>query len=156
LMVVPGSDKILGPDNNLSLDNTGSVLLVTYYRVPSTASISKFAALIGGEDNPDHLYQWTGQMNYQLIGDLDYFVNPVLKFDEPPWTALDESAGLPARALGDARPQGELRVTYLWQNNYARDPQGRPINAQGEPTTSQDFTPQNQPAGQATRGVPRP
>ena len=96
-------------------------------------------------------------MNYQLLTDLDYYRNPVLKFDENAGSSAgDDAAGLPARALGDSRPQGELRVTYLWQNNFARDPAGRPINPQGEPTTTEDISLPGQAQGQTVRNPKRP
>lgn len=157
LLIVPGTERVQGPDNNLSLENNGaSVLLMTYYRVPATASVSKYANILGTPATPQRFYQWSGQMNYQLLTDLDYYRNPILKFDENAGRDGDDAAGLPARALGDSRPQGELRVTYLWQNNFARDPAGRPINPQGEPTITEDISLPGQAQGQTIRNPKRP
>lgn len=157
IMVVPGSEMVMGPDNLLTMDtprNPGDpakLLLVTYYRIPAAVGTLAKRAIVNGTGT-DALYAWAGQSNYRLETDLGNYNAPYLQFDQPPnsivdendpnaparpSTKLDNSPGLPAvPAGGNGGPQGLLRVTYLWQNNYARNPLGQPINAQGQPTTN--------------------
>ncbi|GAB4458025.1 MAG: hypothetical protein OHK0029_18660 [Armatimonadaceae bacterium] len=138
--LIAGSETVMGPDNNLSLDpnNPTNLLMVTYYRVPSAmGTISKKASVIG--EGANSAYVWNAQMNYRLESDLGNFNAPFLQFDQPSNEAngrRDSAAGLPAVPQQSTAPQGLLRVTYLWQNNYAKNAAGQPINAQGQPTTN--------------------
>ena len=57
--------------------------------------------------------------------------SPLVIFDQAGTTA-DSAPGLPARPRNDTgNPERDVRITYLWQNNYARDLNGNPINASG-------------------------
>jgi|GEM_PF-777927 len=140
IMLVPGSEKVMGPDNQLSPNpnNATSLLQVTYYRVPAAVgSLAKKASII--EAGANRLYQWNAQMNYRVEADLGNFATPYLEFDKPA-TELsaprDQAAGLPAVPAGSTGAQGILTVSFLWQNNYARNQAGQPINAQGQATTN--------------------
>ena len=142
ILLAPGTEIVLGPDNEISRDGTGTPItpiMNTYYRVPTLATLNKAAST----NTPDPLdvtnrrYVRTTPLNYQLSQDLlDTFASPALIFDEKPSANTpDAAAGLPARVLPakalpqDANvPEGELRVTYLWQDNYSRDRAGRPLN----------------------------
>jgi prepilin-type N-terminal cleavage/methylation domain-containing protein len=143
ILMVPGSEKVMGPDNNVTLDtsvNPASPVLVSYYRISSVTSgpgqLAKTVAASLPKDTNGRMYTRTAQLNYELQFDLDKYRAPVLKFDEPPTIALDDAAGLPALPASDpnAPNANELRVTYLWQNNYSRDNQGRPLNVDGNTT----------------------
>lgn len=155
ILIVPGSEMVMGPDNFLTPDATrpGNLLLVTYYRIPAAVgSLQKKASTNGA--GMGALYSWTSQANYRLESDLGNYNTPFLQFDEPPRidsnaaptanTLVSSAAGLPAvPVIQGTGPQGLLRVTYLWQNNYARNAAGQPINTRGEPTTNSLGSPGN-------------
>lgn len=132
--LVPGSEQVLGPDNTLSFGpGRNDVTLFTYSRQPIAAGDVQKTFTLAGSD-PTWLYQWGGPLQYQIASDLANYAAPVLIFDiRPDLTYADQASapGLPARRAGDAN-QGELRVTYLWQNNYARNVNGEPVNEAGE------------------------
>ncbi|MDX1933954.1 MAG: hypothetical protein SFU56_15245 [Capsulimonadales bacterium] len=151
IMITPSSEKVQGPDVNVSFDpTTGRLLLADYSRLPNVGEVSlaKKAGVSNGR------FVRSIAPNYQLETALGNYNNPVLKFDE---TTSGESGseaieaeipGLPAITPGEIdpatnqrKPEGELRVTYLWQNNYARDAAGRALNTYGEIVTSADRTP---------------
>jgi type II secretory pathway pseudopilin PulG len=107
VMVAPGTERVVAPD----LTNTSSSLisLVPYFRAAAASDIStikKTAAIQGGLYGPI-----TGERNYEI----DQTSRP-----NAAWLTFDIAGGpgLPAHAFDN--PEMELRVSYLWQNNYAR------------------------------------
>ena len=144
ILMVPGSEIVLGPDSILSRDPnrqrgtapTGFTLLTTYFRVPAVVgTLAKKVSIVGDEKTQNgSRYLWTAQMNYRLEADLGNYATPYLQFDQP-GQEPNAAAGLPAAAAGDG-VQGDLHINFLWQNNYSRNNLGQPINAQGDPTTN--------------------
>jgi prepilin-type N-terminal cleavage/methylation domain-containing protein len=145
IMIVPGSEKVMGPDNNITLDANNNPVLTTYYRISTVTSapgtLAKLAGVTPQKDteagtlNAVRYYTRTAQLNYDLEFDLSNYRAPKLKFDEP-GIALDNAAGLPALPLNDAAAANanELRVSFLWQNNYSRNTVGQPLNVDGNAT----------------------
>lgn len=130
LIIAPGTETVLGPDNSLTADGAAG-LMTTYYRIPAIEAQDKPTTV--NTPDPvqpnDRRYVRTAPLNYSLSQDLGNFAAPVLLFDEQPSASSpDTAAGLPARSSQVNAPQGELRISYLWQNNYSRDRAGRPLN----------------------------
>lgn len=125
-----GTERVLGPDAQLSADSANNVLLTNYVRLPVLATgLSKPATRSGS------LFIRSVTPNYSLETLLTKV--PVLSFDVDIINPTDgiPAAGLPA-APANTNPQGELQVIYLWQNNFARDAVGHPINTWGEDVSS--------------------
>jgi prepilin-type N-terminal cleavage/methylation domain-containing protein len=133
IMMVPGSELVMGPES-IDVELANNVQMVSYYRVPlAVGTLAKRPNPIN--DAAGTRYVWSIPMNYRIAADLGDYPTPYLQFDEPVTTGnapATSVAGIPARS-GNA--QLELRVSYLWQNNYARNGAGEPTNAQGEVTT---------------------
>ncbi len=140
LMVVPGSEQVLGPDNILSANGT-DLILYTYSRQPVRADVLKTRTITGVD--PARRYLFAGPLQYKLENTLGGTVaSPHLVFDDVQLdvnnglildaTNLDSFPGIPARAASDSEPQGEVRVSFLWQNNYSRNSAGEPVNPTGE------------------------
>lgn len=135
IMMVPGSELVLGPES-VDTESAGNIQLVSYYRIPSAVGSLAKNAIVVGTGQQAH-YVWSTPMNYRLENDLGNFATPYLQFDQPATNPSDTrnlAAGIPARNNSDL-PSLQLQVTFLWQNNYARNQQGQPVNAQGEITT---------------------
>lgn len=135
-MVAAGTERVVGPDLQVTIGGN-SLGLVAYYRSPGAiASVVKKATLITDPIAPLRKL-WTpivGQRNY--LFDQDTRLNPVsnllgafVRFDNP------GGPGLPARPFTDAGTiaEREIQVTYLWQNNYARRNSGV-LGENGQPT----------------------
>jgi hypothetical protein len=142
IMIVPGSEKVMGPDNNVTVDTTvnpHAPIPVTYYRISAVTSgpndLAKKYAINGDPMDAARTYTRTAQLNYDLEFDLDNYRAPKLKFDLPT-VRLDGAAGLPALpgSNADAANANELRVSFLWQNNYSRNNIGQPLNVDGNTT----------------------
>ena len=143
ILIAPGTETVLAPDNNLTLDATGKLIMNTYFRIPVTEALAKPTTVNtpNAANMGDRRYIRSGPLNYTLAQDIEsYYPAPVLFFDElPSISSPDTAAGLPARSSQDnSGPQGEVRVSYLWQNNYSRDQQGHPLNTSRVPITSGD------------------
>ena len=133
LMITPGSERILAPD--LQQGSSTMMQMVTWYRAAgATTSITKRAIQI--EDSADAgaslRKRWSvtgGQKNYILDQDTQVNQNTVVLFDEP------NGPGLPAKSLNDSSniAEREVRMTFLWQNNYSRrmtgEQNGWPVDA---------------------------
>ena len=173
-IIVPGSEKVQGPDNALSNDpnNANSATIAaptfTYFRVPAVTSsqnkrvdqrIVQKADLSGGTD-PENFREvsshWarTSNLTYYLENSLaargaggtfiDRVMRPALNFTDKqnpdelnhpagnPVTPADfVDAGLPAKPAADAGPVRDIQATFMWQNNYARNADGYPIDVNG-------------------------
>ncbi len=123
-LIVPGSERVLGPDNNPSRDSTpGDPELVPYHRVPVLPSGRQDAKIEVDPATGTSLFSGysTGPLVYELGLNP---AQPVIFFDKsiiptPP------PQGLPA--VPESEPQERqkfVEVTYLWQNNYARGTAG--------------------------------
>ena len=146
-LIVPGSERVLGPSNG------GYNTLTGYQRVPAIASVSKQAATIVnvGTSLTSQFTRYqgppAGPQTYRLDLDLNP-LQPTIIFDE---YRGDNNfpQGLWA-AAGDDADQKEIQVTYLWQNNYARTPPsasdpttfGPPLAVDGEPTPGRSAAPE--------------
>ena len=148
ISIVAGSERVMGPSP------TQSVNLVTYNRVGSVGSLvakeTGYLVTSAAPNYPAFAATATGPLQYTLESDLDgRHKNPVLRFDVLPvnpepdrytsgtllgvWYAHlfkgENVTGLPATDKTDNNTaQREIQVTYLWQNNYARNTSGEPID----------------------------
>ncbi len=140
ILVASGTDTVFGPDNN-----EGSSMLVPYYRVSVLSSIQQPAGTLEPSDTTTPLQNKhyvqpiparapRYQFDYDLHPDPDAPGDPYqafLKFDAPGENAI----GLLARRTDEGRPgiaEKFLEATYLWQNNYARNPaNGMPLDKDG-------------------------
>ncbi len=136
IIISPGSERVMGPDNNfvdannkpLLVDASGNLLLTNYFGISPLASITKPNDTTK-DSTGQAVFVRSVQPNYQLETGVDSYNQPTLTFDANDTTSKDPAAGLPAAKVAGI---GELRVTYLWQNNFARDAAGHPVNAFGE------------------------
>lgn len=151
IMIAPGTEQVLGPE--IPLGN--SPQLLPYSRVNALSgavALRKESPVRAGAVPATAPYSpVTGQRTYAL----EQFLKPnkaELRFDsgegviDPAYPGLllapdILTPGLPAVPSG--QPQRFLRVSYLWQNNFARDVQGRALNASDELSTgNDDFKPE--------------
>ena len=178
--IVPGSERVTGPDNltyevnaggvdpniNTPAGVTGAVSTadIIYSRVPSgpTTLLRERSVVTTPANGPQGVYVRRGNVTYKLIQDLKDYNRPYLLFDEAggfyndPRTQeilspdtliqLKLPAGLPAGFLNQPNTDRRIKVTYLWQNNYARDTEGRPTDASGQTQlTKANAPPQAEP-----------
>jgi type II secretory pathway pseudopilin PulG len=176
-MLVPGSERVTGPDNLVYLvDTSGETPVdpnistpasvsnpqptddILYSRVPAAlSSIAKQASVVKNQaTGPAGVYVRRGPLTYQVRQNLANYKRPYLLFDtlgeaydsdprsqEPLSPAVlanpipgGNPPGLPAGFAGMSGSDREIRVTYLWQNNYARAADGRPTDASGRTEVS--------------------
>jgi hypothetical protein len=140
-MIVAGSERVLGPDTaaarlDLSRPEPSSVNteLVPYSRVAALTALIPQSARTDNDPIVDGTSTYTGFP----VGGLNYFLEddlspdqPLVRFDNSTAGSIPPPQGLPAARAGDP-DQKEIQVTYLWQNNYARDERGWPVNANGQ------------------------
>ncbi len=149
VMIAPGTEQVLGPEMPMS----ATAQLLPYNRINETVGTTllakSFAGLAGNAALP--YAPVNGQRNYVLsqffqpnraliwfdAGEKIDIGNGLLGAGTP---ALPDpnTPGLPASL---AQPR-ELRVSYLWQNNFARDTQGYPLNAADQRAATGDFKPE--------------
>jgi prepilin-type N-terminal cleavage/methylation domain-containing protein len=153
IMIAPGTEQVLGPEMPMS----ATVQLLPYNRVNDAVGTDQlldksFAGLAGDTAMP--YAPVNGQRNYVL----SQFLQPnraLLRFDAG--TGVDVGNGLlgvpasgsplipdpntPGLPASQALPR-ELRVSYLWQNNFARDAQGYPLSAADVRAATADFKPE--------------
>ena len=167
IMIVPGSEKVQGPDNTLSnnpANATNAAIAApafTYFRVPSVTSsqnkrVDQKVKLADGTD----VWQRNSNLTYFLETSLaaydgtnyvDRILRPALNFtDVPNPDALNkptgttitpndfQDAGLPAKPAGDAGPERDIQVSFMWQNNYARAANGYPLDTNGRQQGTQN------------------
>lgn len=139
--IAPGSEQVFGPDVTFPEQSlagsaaVGHVSLISYTRLPyatGAIAVEQQPQLIADKSGDPTLKMYatygTRSRNYLL----DTMTTPnqaMLEFDRPG----EGVAGLPARRVNDANaPEKELRVTYLWQNNFTRNASGEPVNADNQ------------------------
>jgi len=133
LMITPGSERVQAPD--LQQGSSSISNLVTWYRAAgATTSIAKKGTQLDDafDASSSIRKRWSvtgGQRNYILDQDTQVNERAMLLFDEP------NGPGLPAKSITDGNTiaEREVRLTYLWQNNYSRriggDQNGWPVDA---------------------------
>ena len=155
-ILAPGTEKVQGPDNNLPTYVDGSatkVRLVDYFRIGNVNDT--------GTNNtqpsktlPGQMYNRSGSLSYRFDVNYKYTSAPKIDFGvsqidytlptQSPDTAYQRFlvtygfAGLPSQPAGTtttatttAQSLAELQVSFLWQNNFARDNNGFPLAADG-------------------------
>jgi hypothetical protein len=129
VLIVPGSERVLGPDNNPA--RVDDDLLVPYFRIPVSGSVAQQSPV-----NPDGTYQGdpVGPLGYKLELDVNP-IEPKVVFDDSIRSNVPPR-GLPAKGPGQPGPEKEVQITYLWQNNYAREVDGQyegwPVDSDGD------------------------
>lgn len=156
-LLVPGSERVLGPDNNpFRNPDIGSNLpgtdveieLVPYFRVPATAVVlkSRKQDLANGGK---FLGLATGPLNYKLEQDVDP-LRPAIIFDESKNTAGGLTVNDDAYSSSNTNER-EVQVSFLWQNNYRRAPadgtspdvrRGDPLDINGNPVAATSAAPE--------------
>ena len=145
ILLAPGTEVVLGPDNNLTPENPNAPsgnanppIMNPFYRVPVLELLNKStsANTPNAGDKTDRRYVRSAPLSYSVAQDLeDNFAAPFFLFDEKPASNSPYSAaGVPARSYRDNAAQGELRISFLWQDNYARSKDGYPLNSSGVST----------------------
>jgi hypothetical protein len=133
---------VIGPNDALTAVNTtGPALLNTYSRFGVLNSSSNNDSIPPATTGAPGTYVRNSPLQYTIPTEYKYSSVPKLDFiDAPPYTltggsaAYEQwlvnygSAGLPA---SPSQPEAELQVSFLWQNNYARDAAGNPIDING-------------------------
>lgn len=145
ILVSPGTERVYGPEIPLTV----SPQLLPYNRTTDTLN-GEVSAL---QKQPASI---TAAIYAPVTGKRTYDIDQIheipqaklsfdtgdrhdLKADNPAWAGLigsgqlgfavpNDSPGIPAAQAADPN-QREIRATYLWQNNYARDNFGHPLNA---------------------------
>jgi hypothetical protein len=139
MLIAPGTERVLGPSSTYTVG--GASENVSYFRLPtfSDSSLSQTVLYREPITNPP-VYRDFTISSPSYFFDYDLPPTDMLKFAEPPTapSTLSGVPGLPALVTGSEK---ELRVTYLWQNNYARKvapgdppldmPVGTPLDANG-------------------------
>lgn len=142
IMLAHGSERVTGPDNALTYTN-----LVPYTRVPAvvTTDASQPGQVVPDTNDPTKdMYAAfvDGTRDYGIETDLPPYDRAVLKFDLPGMPG-QKIVGLPAKRSTDTSattPQKEIRVFYLWQNNYTRNANGEPVDANGNAVAAEGRT----------------
>lgn len=157
VLVVPGSERVLAPEPNASAALTTGASsitpLVPYFAISPTSSFNypNTPEVVGVSfprsttDPGLFVSDLAGAMQYQPLFEGEYALRPRIRFDQ--WDSASGvlAGGRPVRGLpavpaaAPAAAQKEVQVSYLWQNNYARevsvasgDPQYNfPVNAAG-------------------------
>jgi prepilin-type N-terminal cleavage/methylation domain-containing protein len=147
-MLVPGSDRVMGPNNDITSPPTAPggtppPTLYTYFRTSMTAGLNKNNSKPSAT-LPNQAYSRNSPLNY--IIDTPFGSDPKLEFDAHPgdyntsnsaplnyyidYLVVNQPAGLPAQPASAGATPPEIQVSFLWQNNYARSG-GFPIDANG-------------------------
>ncbi|MBC8103351.1 MAG: hypothetical protein H7Z41_12300 [Cytophagales bacterium] len=156
LIIAPGTERVLGPVSNYTDTNSGLLENTTYFRLP-TFSRATLAKQVEPEDRlvPNSPYRKFTVVNPGYFFDYDLPPYDMLRFS----LEGEGIPGLPALLSTDPPPdQRELRVTYLWQNNFARDANGNPLDANGNTNIAFDptITDPDQVRRQSRVGSPEP
>ncbi len=130
-LIAPGSERVLGPDNDPDNDNDpNNPDLSPYYRVSNLTPLGRRDSGIVNDPTDGTPYfsgNPLGPLNYKLEIDLRP-KNPKIVFDDTAST-VPPPQGLPVKRFDDEL-QKEVQITYLWQNNYAREVIGTADNAE--------------------------
>ncbi len=130
--IARGTERVYGPDGG-SASDTQVRSLISFYRAPA---LNAFASTAISADKTTNLYPSfaQGRNSYRLNEDLNDYA---LRFDIEPQNA-DFTPGVNTTVPGlfapgntNAAEQREVQATYTWQNNYARNAAGEPINING-------------------------
>ncbi len=141
MLIAPGTERVLGPSSTYTTG--GSSENVSYFRLPtfSDSSLSQTVFFVDPAATPP-VYRNFTVSNPSYFFDYDLPPTDMLKFANEPvrQTGSDSGVpGVPALVTGSGK---ELRVSYLWQNNYSRKfrpadpptdvPVGTPLDASGQ------------------------
>lgn len=138
-MLVAGSERVLGPDNDLSLntnDPNNPPAVFSYQRVPASATAAVKRQSPNPSTTPNGRYIQTSPLRY-LIENYDQVnepIRPIARFDVDDAMQVNDAPGLPAKPLGVTGDERDVRISFLWQNNYARNQNGEPIDVNGRTT----------------------
>jgi type II secretory pathway pseudopilin PulG len=145
-----GTERVMGPDDAGTLMGSGASLTILhpYFRTGNNDDLGK------GVDSPPqsgNLYTRTSPLNYTLPPKSDFTNRPILEFaDNPPldtttpaaltsyqqFLAQNLPSGLPVPHStlppSSSTPAAEVQVSFLWQNNFARNSNGYPIDVNGK------------------------
>ena len=126
ILIVPGSEQVMGPDLVVNANSPAGTSLVPYHRAATNlGSVQKPA---GADPALQRYLNRSGELDYRLDDDKFPLFGRLI-FDEDQGDPTAILAGLPAKATIDAGNESTVQVTYLWQNNYARNAAGEPVNA---------------------------
>lgn len=145
IMIAPGTEQVLGPEIPLGT----SAQLLPYSRLNEAVSNERLIEKFSPAPVADTTVAYapvTGQRNYVL----SQFLEPnraKLRFDtgvgleNPAYPGLILAPDVQTPGLPASAPR-ELRVSYIWQNNFARDAQGWALNANDQRTVDAGQIPQ--------------
>jgi prepilin-type N-terminal cleavage/methylation domain-containing protein len=129
VMIIPGSEQVTGPDLVVTANSPTGTSLIPYHRVATNlGSVQKLAGL---DTTSNRYLNRNGELDYRLDDDKLPLLGRLVFDEGDSDTGL---AGLPASTAADdavTMNPSLLKVTYLWQNNYARNAAGEPLNANG-------------------------
>ena len=144
--LVPGSERVTGPNGAINTPATGTIPLLYAYTRVTTLSDNPTKGNVPTLSSPTGQYVRTGPLNYNFPppGPHGQFSSdPILQFDinNGDYAATNDAyrkflvdrtpAGLPALPISTAgaATATEVQVSFLWQNNYARNAQGYPVDS---------------------------
>ena len=151
LLLAPGTERVIGPEIPLSI----SPQLLPYNRTTDSLN-GEISAIQKKPANTTGILfaPVTGQRTYDLdqIRESPKVLLTLDVGDRTPLTGTSaglygaigtDTPGIPANPSGaPAASDRELRMTYLWQNNYGRDAAGHPLNADDSRSDLGDFKPE--------------
>ncbi|MES2462956.1 MAG: type II secretion system protein [Armatimonadota bacterium] len=159
LLIAPGTERVLGPSSTYTTG--GASENVSYFRLPtfSDPTMAQTVFFQNAAITPP-VYRDFTISNPSYYFDYDLPPTDMLRFASQPATQPGSNSGVPgvpALTTGATGAQKELRVTYLWQNNYARKyratdapvdvPVGTPLDAEGRSNISAEPGSFNRVAG---------
>lgn len=149
-LIIPGSERVLGPDTNPNNPN-----LMPYQRAPVLSSLNRQSGGIEAISPTVTIFTGfpSGPLNYRLELDLAP-LTPRVVFDDA-ISPTPPPQGLPAVLVGNNIDQRTdpfddrsklVEITYLWQNNYARAVSGPntgvPVDARGRNVAGRAVAPE--------------
>jgi hypothetical protein len=140
MLIAPGTERVLGPASTYTVG--GASENVSYFRLPtfSDSTLSQ-SVLFRDPAAVPPVYRDFTVSNPSYFFDYDLPPTDMLKFANEPLRVSGSDSGIPGLPALVTGSEKELRVTYLWQNNYARKfaagdapldvPVGTPLDANG-------------------------
>jgi prepilin-type N-terminal cleavage/methylation domain-containing protein len=144
MLIAPGTERVLGPTSTYV--NAAYSENVSYFRLPtfSDPTLARTVYFQTGITPPIYRDFTVSRPSYYF--DYDLPPTDMLRFANQPATQLGDNSGVPGVPATTTGTTKELRVTYLWQNNFARKilqgdapidaPIGTPLDANGNSNVS--------------------